>query len=1291
MNSRHGGTRSGLESCPDRSRARHVPKSAFLAGKTAVLWMLIAALALLITPARAAVEHEATSSSAVNTNSVLTWNHTVGGLAGRTNRMLVVGISTERGTTVAHASAATVTYGAQSMTRVAGSIVTSGTTQHVSTELWYLPNPAEGSSAITVTFADSQSGGIMGGAVSLAGVVQGAPEAVAALGGTDTGTAYSLGITTVTNGAWLVDIAGNASSTNDFAPAATMAERWDQKLVNSASMSQAGATRLVVPQGAVTDTWTSTVGNRKSHSIAAFAPAPGPPSVSITSPVNAATVGASYTIDATAWDEGSVTSVEFFEDGISVGIDSTAPYSVSRTGAASGAHVLTAVATDNNSNMTTSAAVNITVGNVSPTVSITSPANNATLNANFTISANAADSDGTISSVAFYQNGNLLGTDSASPYSFVWNNPPAGSHALTAVATDNLGAMTTSAVVNINAGTWTFNTLPSVSEWSTLSVAGVSGDVEVDTGLDSPMNSIAAASINTPLGTQAGSGAGGNAYWRSGNQKLGTQPTGNMMTLLMATLQNTWGSTLNGLTVSYTLGLALTPGESIKGHRLYWSMTGAVGSWTPVGTYLLTSTGSTTVNANMTLPAWANGNTLYIVWADDNGAVGTDGDYTIDNVSFTPYTPPSGPSATITSPANGATVGAALMIEANAFTTSGTITSVTFYDGVTPIGTDTTSPYTFAWIGAPLGAHSLTAVAQDSNTLSATSPVVNVTVVAGAGTLTRGPYLQMASSTQMTIRWRNSLQNLGRVNYGTSVGTLNQTVDESIAPAPAPASGFDHVVTLTGLTPYTTYFYSIGSGSDTLASGADYTFHTSPVPGTATNTRIWVVGDCGRGTLFQTDVRDAYYAWTGARTPDLCLMLGDNAYNSGTDAEYQTGFYAIYPTMFRKMPLWSTLGNHDANNGSTSPTANFPYFDMFTFPTAGEIGGVASGTERYYSFDYGHIHFINLDSQTSNRNTIEGSGSDGPMAAWLRVDLASTTKPWIIVMFHHPPYSKGSHNSDMETQMVQMRTNFNPIFDAGGVDLVLVGHSHAYERSMLLANHYGVSTTLTNAMKKNAGSGRPSGTGAYIKPLTGSRAHFGAVYAVAGSAGSADGGALNHPAMYVSYNTGGTLNLDINGNTLNATYVEKGATTGTYTTPDTFTILKQGSADTDSDGIPDPYEDAHGLDRNNPADAALDSDGDGTSNLKEYILSTDSEAPDRYAWSTSYNTPPGQATVTFPTTLGRTYRVMYSPTLLSWQPASAVVAGTGATMQWTDDGTATLTLPSAAGKRFYRVEVTAAP
>jgi len=87
-------------------------------------------------------------------------------------------------------------------------------------------------------------------------------------------------------------------------------------------------------------------------------------------------------------------------------------------------------------------------------------------------------------------------------------------------------------------------------------------------------------------------------------------------------------------------------------------------------------------------------------------------------------------------------------------------------------------------------------------------------------------------------------------------------------------------------------------------------------------------------------------------------------------------------------------------------------------------------------------------------------------------------------------------------------------------------------------------------------------------------------------------------------------------------------------------------------------------------------------NLNEHILATASNSPDRYAFSTVYDSLAGTNTVTFSTTAGRTYHVKYSNDLLSWLPAAPAITGAGATMQWTNDGTTTVSPTSAAAKRL---------
>ncbi len=403
--------------------------------------------------------------------------------------------------------------------------------------------------------------------------------------------------------------------------------------------------------------------------------------------------------------------------------------------------------------------------------------------------------------------------------------------------------------------------------------------------------------------------------------------------------------------------------------------------------------------------------------------------------------------------------------------------------------------------------------------------------------LTRGPYLQMGGPNRMTIKWRTAAASTSRVQYGPAPASLTQTVDDA-------ASVTDHEVTVTGLSAETRYYYSIGATDGTvLASGAGNNFSTSPPLGATRPVRMWVVGDPGTANVGQTSVRDAFYALQGSAKLDLWLMLGDNAYPAGSDTDYQNGLFNIYGNILATSVLWPTLGNHDTAQ-STAYNNNYPYFSIFTLPTAGELGGAVSGTEHYYAFDYANIHFICLDSMTADRS------ANGAMANWLRADLAQVTAEWIIAYWHHPPYSKGSHNSDTETQLVEMRQVFNPILEAAGVDLLLFGHSHSYERSYLLDGHYGVSTTLTAAMKIDGGDGRENGTGAYIKP-DGMVPRKGAVYAVVGTSGQVGGGPLNHPAMYKSLNLLGSLVLDVNGRRLDARMVRE-----TGAIDDTFTIIK---------------------------------------------------------------------------------------------------------------------------------------
>ena len=422
--------------------------------------------------------------------------------------------------------------------------------------------------------------------------------------------------------------------------------------------------------------------------------------------------------------------------------------------------------------------------------------------------------------------------------------------------------------------------------------------------------------------------------------------------------------------------------------------------------------------------------------------------------------------------------------------------------------------------------------------------LLGFTIESVAQTVIRGPYLQQGTDSSMIIKWRTDSATDSTVRYGLSAGNLTQTVNN-------PVSATEHEVLITGLSQDTVYYYSVGTSGGPLAGDNTYFFKTSPIPGTAAPTRLWIVGDSGTANANARAVRDAYKnRYPGAERAELMLMLGDNAYESGTDSEYQAAVFDTYPEILRQTPVWSALGNHDGFTAD-SATQTGPYYDIFTFPAFGEVGGVSSGTEAYYSFDYANIHFVVLDSYETDRST------NGAMLTWLSNDLAANNKEWLIAFWHHPPYSKGSHDSDTEGNLIDMRVNALPILESYGVDLVLSGHSHSYERSFLIDGHYGNSNSFSAANLLDGGDGRPTGDGAYSKPNIVASPNQGAVYAVAGASGKISGGPLDHEAMYISLNQLGSMVVDIDGNQLNAEYLNS-----TEQVTDWFTINKGTVVDT---------------------------------------------------------------------------------------------------------------------------------
>lgn len=440
-----------------------------------------------------------------------------------------------------------------------------------------------------------------------------------------------------------------------------------------------------------------------------------------------------------------------------------------------------------------------------------------------------------------------------------------------------------------------------------------------------------------------------------------------------------------------------------------------------------------------------------------------------------------------------------------------------------------------------------------------------------AQTLTVGPYLQSPTASSMKVLWRTSFEGDSRVVYGTDANNLSSSVVDN-------AVVNNHMVQLTNLQPSTTYYYAVGTSS-VLQSGpsALQKFKTPPVIGSTTPISFWATGDFGKGNSNQIKVRESFEDYTADKGVDFWIWLGDNVYQDGTEQEYLTKVFDTiygYRNIMKYLPFLPAPGNHDygvISNPviSTDPnTHNGPYFDFVDVYKNGEAGGVPSNTELYYSYDYGNAHFLSLNSElgsvfNSSHDWIGASPffsfNGSAFTQWLQADLTATDKPWKVAYFHQPPHTDGSHDSDQfwEVNMKAMREIISPILESYGVDLIICGHSHVYERSYLINGFFGsmadfnASTNIVNGTSGNDLNGQ-----AYVKYTQGPDANKGTVYMIVGNAGSVDDApALGHPAMFYSEGCDtclGSAIITVHGDTLTSQYL-----TAYGQIQDRFSIIKQ--------------------------------------------------------------------------------------------------------------------------------------
>ena len=270
---------------------------------------------------------------------------------------------------------------------------------------------------------------------------------------------------------------------------------------------------------------------------------------------------------------------------------------------------------------------------------------------------------------------------------------------------------------------------------------------------------------------------------------------------------------------------------------------------------------------------------------------------------------------------------------------------------------------------------------------------------------------------------------------------------------------------LTGLDLNTRYNYRVKLNGRTVLEG----YFTTRKPRGVT-TRFVTFGDNSFGEV--SDRAIAYQAYKAR--PDFVMNTGDNVYENGLDNEYARYFFPVYNAdvpgprvgapLLRSVPFYTVIANHDVHDkGPMGPVADFAknpdslaYFTNMYLPTNGldaahitpAIGPDAALTKfkecadgRFprmanYSYDYGDAHFLCLDSN------IYVDPTDAKLQAWIEADLKATDAAWKFVVYHHPAFNVGDdHYAEQHMRAL------SPLFERQGVDIVLHGHEHTYQRT----------------------------------------------------------------------------------------------------------------------------------------------------------------------------------------------------------------------------------------------------
>lgn len=274
----------------------------------------------------------------------------------------------------------------------------------------------------------------------------------------------------------------------------------------------------------------------------------------------------------------------------------------------------------------------------------------------------------------------------------------------------------------------------------------------------------------------------------------------------------------------------------------------------------------------------------------------------------------------------------------------------------------------------------------------------------------------------------------------------------------------NHSATISGLSYDSDFEYRVhhrrNPSSPVLVSTYNGTFHTRKHPSSNLSFTFAAHGD---SATIHSSSELAQFESVNARmtaiNPAFVMLLGDNVYDSGThtelDARLDGSLVPINSALIRNRIEYFCMGNHDAGTLSGLPSLQNYYCPIPALGITSPVAPPAGETpEKNYSFDYGNLHIAVIDSTAwgGPGNSVARANA---ITAWLDADLAASTAPWKIVAAHHPPKSNFGHSDTGQGMAAQLV----PVLVNRGVDLLLVGHSHNYQRSFPLTGYSGSDVT----------------------------------------------------------------------------------------------------------------------------------------------------------------------------------------------------------------------------------------